>query len=65
MITYEDASSEGKVKQNVNHDIEIWSDKSHVVVTFKKMLISGKDQNFGKDSSKLSNSVIILQKCFP
>ena len=36
MITDEDASSESKVKQNVNHDIEKWSDKNHVVVTFKK-----------------------------
>ena len=57
IITEEDASSEGKVKQNVNHDIEKWSDKSHVVVTFRKMLTSGKAQDFGKDSSKLSDSV--------
>ena len=58
MITDEDASTESKVKQNVNHDIEKWSDKNHVVVTFRKMLISGKAQDFGKDSSKLSDSVI-------
>ena len=58
MITDEDASSESKVKQNVNHDIEKWSDKNHVVVTFRKMLISGKARDFGKDSSKLSDSVI-------
>ena len=44
--------------QNVNHDIEKWSDKNHVVVTFRKRLISGKAQDFGKDSSKLSDSVI-------
>ena len=31
--------------------------KNHVVVTFKRMLISGKAQDFGKDSSKLSASV--------
>ena len=41
MITDEDASSESKVKQNVNSDIKKWSDKNHLVVTFKKMLISG------------------------
>ena len=58
MITDEDASSESKVKQNVNRDIEKLSDKNYVVVTFKKMLISGKAQDFGKDSSKLSISVI-------
>ena len=58
MITDEDASSESKVKQNVNNDIEKWSDKNHVVVTFRKMLISGKAQDFGKDSSKLSDSLI-------
>ena len=58
MITNEDASSESKVKQNVNHDIEKWSDKNHFVVTFRKMLISGKAKDFGKDSSKLSDSVI-------
>ena len=40
MIADEDASSESKVKQNVNHIIEKWSDKNHVAVTFKKMLIS-------------------------
>ena len=51
MITDVDASSESKVKQNVNHDFEKWSDKNHVVVTFRKMLISGKAQDFGKDSS--------------
>ena len=58
MITDEDASSESKVKQNVSHDVEKWSDKNHVVVAFRKMLISGKAQDFGKDSSKLSYSVI-------
>ena len=51
-------TSESKVKQNVNHDIEKWSDKNHVVVPFRKMLISGKAQDFEKDSSKLSDSVI-------
>ena len=58
MITNEDALSESKVKRNFNHDIEKWSDKNHVAVTFKNMLISGKAQDFGKDSSKLSDSVI-------
>ena len=48
MITDEDALSESNVKQNVNHDIKKWSDKNHVVVTFRKMLISGKAQDFGK-----------------
>ena len=57
MITDEDASSESKNEQNVNHDNEKWSDKNHVVVTFRKMLIYGKAQDFGKDSSKLSDSV--------
>ena len=57
-ITDKDASSENKVKQNVNHDIEKWSDKNHVVMTFRKMLISGKAQEFEKDSSKISDSVI-------
>ena len=33
---HDDASSESKVKQNVNHDNEKWSDKNHVVVTFEK-----------------------------
>ena len=42
---------------NVSHDIEKWSDKNDGVVTFQ-MLISGKAQDFGKDSSKLSDSVI-------
>ena len=68
MITDEDASSESKVIQNenVNHDIEKWSDKNHVVVTFRKILISGKAQDFGKDSSKLSDSVIdYFAKMFP
>ena len=36
MLTDEDTSSESKVKQNVNHDIEKWSDKNHFFVTFKK-----------------------------
>ena len=40
MIIDEDASSESKVKRNVNYDIEKWSDKNHIVVIFRKMLIS-------------------------
>ena len=46
MITDEDVSSESKVKQNVNHDIEKWSDKNHVVVTFQKNVNFSKSSKF-------------------
>ena len=46
MITDEDASSESKVKQNVNHYIEKWSDKNHVVVTFRKNVNFRKSSRF-------------------
>ena len=46
MITDEDASSENKVKQNVNHDIEKWSDKNHVSCDLQKNVNFWKSAKF-------------------
>ena len=47
MVTDEDASSEARIKSQVNPDIEKWSDINHVARILGKLLYEAKTTNFG------------------
>ena len=57
MVTDEDASSEARIKSQVNPDIEKWSDINHVVRILGKLLYEAKTTNFGPKNDRLTDQV--------
>ena len=57
MVTDEDASSEARIKSQVNPHIEKWSDINHVVRILGKLLYEAKTTNFGPKSDRLTDQV--------
>ena len=58
MVTDEDASSEARIKSQVNPDIEKWSDINHVMRTLGKLLYEAKTTtNFGPKNDRLTDQV--------
>ena len=57
MVIDEDASSEARIKSQVNPDIEKWSDINHLVRILGKMLYEAKTTNFGPKNDQLTDQV--------
>ena len=57
MVTDEDASSEARIKSQVNPDIEKWSDINHVMRILGKLLYEAKTTNFGPKNDRLTDQV--------
>ena len=58
MIGDEDSPCEARIRQNVNPDIQKWSDKNHVHRTFGKTLHQSKHFDFGAGNNRLNDTVI-------
>ena len=57
MVTDEDASSEAKIKSQVNAHIKKWSDINHVLRILGKLLYEAKTTNFGPKNDRLTDHV--------
>ena len=57
MVIDEDASSEARIKSQVNPDIEKCSDINHVVRILGKLLYEAKTTNFGPNNDRLTDEV--------
>ena len=65
MIGDEDSSCEARIRQNVNPDIQKWSDKNHVLRTLGKTLHQSKHFDFGAGNNRLNDTVIeYVLSCF-
>ena len=54
LVGDEDSSSEARIRNLINPDIEKWTDKSHVLRTLGKKLHEDRALNFGKEMTNLT-----------
>ena len=65
MVGDEDSSCEARIRQNVNSDIEKWSDEKHGLRTLGKTLHQSKQFDFGAGNNRLNYTVIeYVLSCF-
>ena len=65
MIGDEDSLCKARIRQNVNPDIQKWSDKNHVLRTLGKTLHQSKHFDFGAGNNRLNDTVIeYVLSCF-